>query len=358
MRLLQLILAAQLIVLYGTAKGQDIISLTDIDMQRLGLVFAELQSSSGEQGVAVPARIIHAPAADTALRANYSGVLTQWHVNSGEQLVRGARVATIRSQGILVLQQQWLDSVVALQEHQFLVEKDKTLLAEGIISRLRLEQAERAFARAENAEKSARESLIQAGMNEDDLAVLRTEKAIGLYNIRARQDGVLSHRAVITGEYIEAGTMIGSVAGSQVWLQAGVPGRLAMGMRQGQLLRVPGTNTSLTLMQKDLEIDPATQTVDIMACFDGVVSFVPGQLVSLIIPPVQTGVLIPAEAVVHSEGAAVVFVRTGSGVEIRPLSLIPLGADYLADSGISAGEQVVVRGAAIVKGIQFGLGGE
>jgi hypothetical protein len=40
------------------------------------------------------------------------------------------------------------------------------------------------------------------------------------------------------------------------------------------------------------------------------------------------------------------------------ITLQPLGADYLATTGVAAGEQVVVRGASVLKGITLGLGGE
>jgi hypothetical protein len=45
-------------------------------------------------------------------------------------------------------------------------------------------------------------------------------------------------------------------------------------------------------------------------------------------------------------------------VESRVLDLQPFGSDYLAIAGIDAGAEVVVRGAALLKGIQLGLGGE
>jgi len=66
--------------------------------------------------------------------------------------------------------------------------------------------------------------------------------------------------------------------------------------------------------------------------------------------------LIPAAAVVHEGVESLVYVRNPNGVEVRALSLIPMGDAYLAISGIRAGEQILVKGAALVKGIQLGLG--
>ena len=363
MKKFQRVMSALLLIVSGVSSlAQERIDLSEADLQRLGIVFSPLQASSGGSGAMIPAQIIHAPAADTALRAYYEGVVTQWHANTGETLEEGALVATVRSQSVLDLQNTWQEALLAFEEQSFLLTKDETLFEEGIISRQRMNQTQRALMQSRNAEQAAREKLLQVGLNENDLQVLRNGEGVGQYNIRAKQTGVLSHQAVLTGGYVEAGELVGSVAGAEKWLRASLPISRAISMKQGQELRVSGINTPLTLVQLDREVDPMTQTMDILARFEGEVSLVPGQLVSLVIPPQQGGVVIPSEAVVHTGNETVVYVRGDSGVESISLSLVPLGANYLADSevqnGIGVGTEVVVRGAAILKGIQLGLGGE
>ena len=358
MKLLQHIATLFLISSNALVMAQESISLSDQDISRLGIVFSQLQPSNDQAGVTVPARIISAPAADNKVRAFFSGVVTKWHAGSGDELTKGDLVVTIRSQEVLVMQQVWLDSVVALEEQQFQLQKDEALFEKGVISRQRLEQTRRALAKSENSWWSARETLMQAGISDNDLQALRTGQGLGFYNIRAGQEGILSHIAVKVGEFVAADSIIGSIIGSNLWLQARVPGRLAGRLDQGQQLSVATVDIPLTLMQKDLEIDPESQTVDILARFEGRIRLVPGQLVNLVIPSLQGGVIIPAEAVVRFENEQVIYVKTASGIESRPLVLSPLGADYLATSGVTINESVVVRGAAIIKGIQLGLGGE
>ena len=66
--------------------------------------------------------------------------------------------------------------------------------------------------------------------------------------------------------------------------------------------------------------------------------------------------LVPAAAVTHSGSDTTVYVRHADGVEARPISLLPLGNHYLATEGIAPGEELVIEGAALLKGIQIGLG--
>ena len=64
----------------------------------------------------------------------------------------------------------------------------------------------------------------------------------------------------------------------------------------------------------------------------------------------------PNSAVVHSGNETTVFVRTAAGIEARTVALEPMGADYVASGGLKAGDEIVVRGTAVLKGIQAGFG--
>jgi hypothetical protein len=107
-------------------------------------------------------------------------------------------------------------------------------------------------------------------------------------------------------------------------------------------------------------IDSSNQTIELFAEFDAVEDggrrFTTGQIISVVLPPSREGVLISDRAVVHSGNVATVYVRGPSGVEARELTLRSVGAQYLAESGIAAGEMVAIQGAAVLKGIQLGLG--
>jgi hypothetical protein len=66
--------------------------------------------------------------------------------------------------------------------------------------------------------------------------------------------------------------------------------------------------------------------------------------------------LVPGDAVVHSGDNTVVFVRTVDGVEARVLDLEPAGSNYVAGPQLRVGDQLVIQGASVLKGVQLGLG--
>jgi len=201
--------------------------------------------------------------------------------------------------------------------------------------------------------------LSRSGYGNSERAALRSGKTTaGLYYVKAPADGVITHLRHVTGDLITAGESVLAITGDSLWVTAEIPARLASLVATGQPLQLADHNAALTVRQLDQSVDTTSQTLGLLAEFSGPQTLLPGQVVTVVLPAREVGVVIPAEAVVRNGDDRVVFVRNGDGVESRVITLQPLGADYLATTGVAAGEQVVVRGASVLKGITLGLGGE
>ena len=174
----------------------------------------------------------------------------------------------------------------------------------------------------------------------------------------AQEDGVLSQRMYNVGSYVEAGQIIAMLnAGTRRWVSTHIPAKAAEALEIGHQLSIANSGETLTLRQKDLVIDSSNQTIKLLAEFNTNTSFTTGQVLSIVLPPVDNGVLIPDRAVVHTGGETIIYVRTAAGIEARTLELQSIGANYLASEGIAVGEEIAIQGTAVLKGIQLGLGG-
>jgi len=160
------------------------------------------------------------------------------------------------------------------------------------------------------------------------------------------------------GDLVDAGEPVLNLSSDRLWVSARLPARLAAEVAVGQSLLAADFGVELQVRQLDRAIDTATQTVGLLAEFAGSAPVLPGQVINVQAPPPGKGVVVPAEAVVHNGDSNVVYVRSASGIEARTLELRPLGGDYLVEEGLASGDEVVIRGAALVKGITLGLGGE
>ncbi len=351
------LLLLPLIMIYP-CFAQESIMLSDGDIDRLGIQFADVTDVDLQSGSRFPAVVVTSPNATSLVNSSFGGTLSQWHADPGETIEAGAPIATIRSAELLTQQNLWLQSNAASEQASFELDRDRQLLELGIVSQQRLEQTQRSFAQAQIDLASNAALLELAGFQGQSLStLLRDRSNLGSYQVLAPESGVLTHRSYNVGEVVANYEEIASIQQTAaLWLAAEIPARLAQNLEPGFKLSLANTGELLTIQQKDFVVDEDTQTTEVLAVFDAASRYRPGQILTLIVPPATSGVLVPADAVVHSGNTRTVYVRTANGVQARTLQLEPAGENYLAREGIRSGDTVVITGTAAIKGMQLGLG--
>ena len=341
------------------AQAQELLPLDAATEHRLGLVFMRLVAPDAEGGAGLPARVISSPQQQAAVVATHGGLLERWDVVPGTLVEAGALLGRLRSPAVLTLQQEWLGARAEQVLRSEALQRDRQLFDDGVIARTRLQVAEREAQAAAAALQATTAQLQSAGFDAAALTALASTQAdLGYLRILAPHAGTVAHLEALPGTAVATGERLVAITGSSLWVEAEIPARLAGSLAVGQSLQVDGSTVALQLRQRDQAIDTDRQTIGILAEFTAPADLLPGQLVTLRLPAGSGGVLVPADAVVRNGADTLVFVRHADGVEARTLQLRVHGGDYLTDGGVSAGEEVVVRGAALLKGIQLGLGGE
>lgn len=354
--------------------AQEQIPLDAATINRLGLVFATLAAPDAADGARFPARVVGSPLEASELHAVHGGTLETWHVQPGAAVEPGAVIASLRSPAALALQQQYVAAEAARRQAAFELTRDRNLFEQGVVAEQRLRETERREREAAFNLQAAETALAQTGFAPAELAALREQGvALGLYRIKAPFAGTIAHLDHVAGDMVLEGEAVAAVTGARLWIQAELPATLALRVQAGQTLRLADGGAELVVRMKEGAIDAQTQTVGVHAEFTEAVDLLPGQVVTLVLPSLQDGVVVPADAVVRSGADMLVYVRSANGVEARAVALQPLGANYFyapaqagaaagafapAQGGLAAGDEVVVRGASLLKGIALGLGGE
>lgn len=340
-------------------SAQELIPLDAATVNRLGLVFMPVTAPDTSTGARFPANVTASPRTESEVHALHGGVLESWQVQAGQQVAAGTVLAIVRSPDVLALQQEWVAAQAADQNASYALERDQSLFDQGVIARQRLQESERQAREARFTLQALQAALEQAGFSAQELLALQSEgRELGRYRIKAAIGGIVAHLDHRAGDMIEAGAAVVAVTGDTLWISAELPAALAARVAVGQTLRLADTGAALLVQQKEQALDDQTQTVGVLAEFTDPVTLLPGQIVTLLLPPQADGIVVPADAVVRNGADTVVFVKVAQGVESRVLSLQPLGPDYLARDGLEVGDEVVVRGASVIKGITLGLGGE
>lgn len=348
-----------LLALTPALMAQEHIALDQDTSNRLGLVFMRLSAADSASGTRFPATVIASPHTASQVFALYEGVLQHWSVSPGTEVRAGDELAVLRSPAVLALQQEWVTATSVAEQAEVARERDQRLFAAGVIAEQRLRDSERRADAATFQRDSLASALAQAGYTGNALqALVRDRGSLGLYRVRAPQTGTVGSLGHRSGELIAASEPLLSLSDDERWLSAEVPAWVAARLVVGQPLGLVATAAELELRQWEQALDTRTQTVELLAAFTAPTDLLPGQVVTLLLPPREVGVLVPAEAVVHNGDETVLYVRVADGVEARTLELLPAGGDYLATAGLAPGDEVVVRGAALLKGMTLGLGGE
>ena len=355
-----LLLSSLLVSEVSAQQAADAIELTQEDAIKLGVQFESVRSINDAMGIELPAQVIAPLDEGSHAYSLVDGVISDWRASSGDRVLEGEVIARIASNVAGDLQAQWLDADASLSAARLEASRSERLFENGVIAERRLQQVQLALAHAESREASNRRALEQLGFDASSIDRLAESKAnLGYALLRAPREGLLVHRARSVGEPVAVGDKIAEFQSSSAkWVSVILPAALADTLGNSTKLSLMPTGETLTLRERDYSIDPLTQTIELYAEFDTEVNYPLGSLIDVFVLPSESGVLVPASAIVYTEGNNYVYVKTVNGVTPRQLDLIPIGRDYLVHSGLRAGEQIAVSGTALLKGMQLGLGGD
>lgn len=350
-------LAALLCLGLASARAEDTLTLQTAQLKALGLTIVSAGSAGGASSGTLPARVLVPNEQMRVVAAPVAGMLELLAVAPGDTVKRGQLVARLASPQALELQREVLQSASQAQLLQQNLKRDEALYAEGLIAEARL-QATRAAAAQANAQASERrQGLALAGATPGKLG--------GPLALTAPIDGVVLEQGVQLGQRVEGSTLIYRIAKlSPLWLEIQAPVEVAAGLRLGMPVPVAGTDISGKLIAIGRAVDSTSQTVLLRAAVStGAEQLRSGQVIAVALDTADSGLRLPAGAVVHHQNQPLVFVQTAASdkeirLTARPVRLLGQGGDSVRVEGLKADERVVVRGTSALKAMLTGVGRE
>lgn len=224
------------------------------------------------------------------------------------------------------------------------------------------DRAERLFAAGAIPERRLEEALHNLEVAQAQLDALGASSAGDGYQLTltAPISGVVAERSLVPGSRVGAGEHLFTVVDpSTAWLKVHVPAGLLGSMSR----TAPATfvlegeeeaRATTSLVAVGTMLDPATRTAPaIYRIAGGMQGMALGQLARAFVPTeaMETGVVVPASAIVDDNGTPVAYVQLGGETfEQRILTLGPSdGRHTLVRTGIDPGDMVVTTGAYQVR---------
>jgi cobalt-zinc-cadmium efflux system membrane fusion protein len=90
----------------------------------------------------------------------------------------------------------------------------------------------------------------------------------------------------------------------------------------------------------------------------GFAGLIPGQLTRWSVQSSSNLLTVPSSAIVKLDGHDVAYVQIAGGFEPRAVDVRSTGGgDWIVLGGLNPGDQVAIRGTAVLKGMSVGMGG-
>ncbi|KGI76813.1 hypothetical protein LF63_0114000 [Oleiagrimonas soli] len=312
--------------------------------QAMGIRTAEVKAAAHVPVDGLPATV-RAPLQESAVvTAPYAGITVAVLAREGTQVERGQPLARIQSREAMQL---GADLAAARGDYRVAraqAERDRQLLAEGIIPSSRVQAAV--------ARRDAAAAHLQALQAARAMAPVAAGAPPGTYELRAPLAGRVLERSLRLGEPVAALDKAFMVAeAGRGMLEMQVPARYAARLRTGLPVRTVDGATG-ALSEIGAAVDRHSQTVLVRASMRGEM-LLPGQQTSatLLLPAPAHAWTLPSGALAEFEGRKIVFVERNGGFEVVPVTPQAQTGEGLSvvTGALAAKLRVVVSGTGALK---------
>ncbi len=342
-------------------------AVPNAQVQALGISTAPLQSSDSVRA-SLPGQVVFPPDGEQVLSAPLSGLILQLLVQQNQTVQVGTPMLRIASPELGNLQLQLLQASSRKNLLQQSAERERQLLAEGIIPRRRLQEAQALLSESVATLAQAKAALRLSGMSSTSInQILSSGTVQESLTLVADRAGVITEVAVKLGARVDAATELMRIAQTdRLWLKITVPAAQSGIWQPGVVVQVQGRNSNSPaitgrILSSGTTVTEGSQTIELNAELDslptgkkgGASPIRPGEYVNVYLPTSAgaTGWDVPLTSVAYDGDLAVVFIRTTAGFEARPVTVLTSAGQQLRVLGALAnGEQVAISGVVALKG--------
>jgi cobalt-zinc-cadmium efflux system membrane fusion protein len=288
------------------------------------------------------------------------GVVVEVASKEGDRVERGDLMAVISSRELADAKSAFLAAAQRLEFARVAVAREENLWKKKISAEQEYLEARRQFEEARLGQDLASQKLVALGLTQAAVNTLSTAAPDSLprYEIRAPIAGTVVERDLTIGEAVPADRNIFVIADlSSVWIEASIPARDLVHVRQGQAVVVMAPDAGLETRGRVSFIGAligeqnrrATARI-VVANQDG--GWRPGSFVTVRLEQSSATVplAVPVAAIQAFRDWQVVFVRYGDWFEARPLTLGRSDGTWIeVVSGLKAGDRFAATNSFAVK---------
>lgn len=361
-----LVSCALLFPLPATAAGNSI-AIASGHIQNLGVVLGRLEPAKQIPLLTAPAKVVVPPSHDYLVSSSQSGLITQLKASIGDTVKKGEVLAELNSPELLTLQREYLKAESALQLGLLSFQRDKKLFEEGVIPGRRWQETSSQYHAFASEVSEHRQLLEIAGMTDAEIKQLKTSHRLSSrLKVLSPISGTVMERMGVAGSRVDMLAPLYRIADlSELWLEINIPQERAGGVKIGDSVQLENAEqqdgaalAKISLLSQN--VSPENQTVLARAVIKSKQFPIrPGQRINirLIQAPEKPLYQVPNVAIAQHEGKAYLFIRSVTGFNVTPITVIgKQGESSIIEGDLTGNEEIAVKGAVALKANWLGLG--
>lgn len=332
-------------------KAEIAFAIDDVSQRAAGIGTAIAERETQGQDLRFPGTVVVPPHQASIVASPASGMVEMLLVAQDEVVKAGQKIARIRSPQVVEAQHQLISALTDERLAADKLRRTKALYEVKAMSEVQyvLAQGELTHAHARVEERTQLLSLM--GISAADIEALRSTRRISnVIDIHAPVDGTVIARTVTQGARVEAATPLFTIATlSPLWVNIQVPVSRMNSLREGATVVLPVQGAKGHVIRIGKTIDPATQSVGVVAEVDINGGSVRPGLVATVTVRTQeenaTRWSVPVASVVRHRGGSWVFVKTPGGFRAEPVDVVAeSGQRILIDARLKTDDRIAVQG--------------
>ncbi len=332
-------------------------------MKTLGVTLLKLEQPGAIAGMAYAAKVMLPPGQEQVVSAPVAGVVDQLLVSEQQAVKAGQPLLRLNSPQFGEMQLKLLEAASRARLSQKTLQREKALLAEGIIPERRVQEAEAAAQDDAARQRQAEAALRLAGI--DASAIQRITAGGTLQDgvvVRARVAGVVLGIDIKPGQRVQEADALLRVASLQtLWLDIAMPAdRQPATLPKMAAIQIVGRDAVAIPLSVGAIVSDS-QTVTLRARVTrGAERLRPGEVVQAQVPFAANaaGWALPLTAVARQDDQAFVFVRSDKGFVARPVSVVSsAGASVQVTGDLKPGQEVATASVIALKAAWQGKSG-
>lgn len=337
---------------------EHIIVLSDKQIHDSDITIAKTGSGDLIQYIHAPGKVALPSQAIVHVVPRVSGIVTQVFKKIGDNVQEGEVLALLESREIAESKAEYLAAKRRLELKLNLLQKEKSLHSQKLISDMDYWEREGAAEEAKISLELSRQKLQALGLSSEAIFALPAQnpEALRIYELRAPINGVIIDAEVASGEYITPENEVAVLADMKKrWLEIDVPPPHQHLIKNNLPAMAKASHGEACTTQLECYkplLQESTRTLKAYAKLDSKYSWPVGMYVTVLIngETLHFPLVIPKSAVQQMDGKTVVFVSHPEGFEIRSVVLGPSDEESIAViEGLHKGEKIAVKNSFLLK---------